>query len=161
MDYGSIICKPKNPNCNECIIKSKCISYKKNHQNFIPIKVKTKSKKVKKYSRAYIFYNENNEILVRKRSSKGMLASMLEVPNDDWVFNKNKLLYDDIAFKLKDKLKSKGLLEYSFSHFNLETEVFYIEVKKYIFPNQKCIKKNNIKKSGMPTLMKKITQVAL
>ena len=98
-------------------------------------------KKPKKYSRAYIFYNENNEILVRRRPSKGMLASMLEVPNDDWVINKKSLVTDKIAIKLKNKLKLKGLVDYSFSHFDLETEVFFIKVKKDYFTNQNGLKK--------------------
>ena len=32
--------------------------------------------------------NEKEEILVRTRSARGMLASMLEVPNDAWVEKK-------------------------------------------------------------------------
>tara|TARA_B100000029_G_scaffold516426_1_gene629761 strand:+ start:6739 stop:7797 length:1059 start_codon:yes stop_codon:yes gene_type:complete len=161
MDYGSIVCKPKDPDCENCIIKTYCVSYKKNYQNEIPFKIKKQTKKRKKYSRAYVFCNENNEILVRKRPSNGMLPSMLEVPNDIWVMNKKNLVYDKIALKLKNKLESKALVEYSFSHFKLETEVFFMKVKKKIFPDNQWIKKNNIKKSGLPTVMKKIVQAVL
>lgn len=161
MDYGSLICKPRNPDCSSCLIKTQCLSYKKNLQNIIPIKIKLNSTKRKKYSRAYILYNEKNEILVRKRPSKGMLASMLEVPNDNWVMYKKNLVKDKIVLKIKGKMQSKGSIEYSFSHFDLETEVFFIKVKKKIFTNQKWIKKNNINKTGLPTVMKKIVKVAL
>ena len=161
MDYGSLICTPRKPDCIKCILKKSCISYKKNIQNFIPIKKETKIKKIKKYSRAYIFFNEKSEILVRKRTSKGMLASMLEVPNDNWVINKKKLVQDNIILKFKNKMQSKGFVEYSFSHFNLETEVFFTEVKKKIFSDYKWIKKNNLNKSGLPTVMKKIVKIAL
>lgn len=161
MDYGSLICTPRNPDCSNCLIKKKCLSYKKNLQNIIPVKVKSNSTKRKKYSRAYILYNEKNEILVRKRSSKGMLASMLEVPNDNWVINKKSLVQDKIVPTIKGKMQSKGSIEYSFSHFDLETEVFFTKVKKNIFTNQKWIKKSNINKVGLPTVMKKIVKVAL
>ena len=161
MDYGSIICLPRNPNCKICLIRDKCLSYQNNKQNMIPVKNKLKSHKTKKYSRAYIFSNEKNEILIRKRSSKGMLASMLEVPNDNWVLDKNKLVKDKIVLKAKNKIISKGSVEYSFSHFDLETEVFFIKVKKNIFRNQKWIKKNKIKNSGLPTVMKKIVEIAI
>ena len=40
MDYGSIICTPRNPNCINCLIQSKCIAYKNNLQNNIPVKIK-------------------------------------------------------------------------------------------------------------------------
>lgn len=161
MDYGSIICVPRNPHCSICLINSKCESYKKNLQNFIPVKIKKNLQKIKKYSRAYIFFNEKNEILVRKRSSKGMLASMLEVPNDNWVLNKNKLSQDKIVHKIKTKMYSKGSILYSFSHFDLQTEVFFTKVKKNIFKNEKWIKKTNVNKSSLPTIMKKIVQAAL
>jgi len=161
MDFGSIICTPRNPDCDNCLIQKYCNAFKYNLQDVIPVKLKSKSAKRKKYSRAYIFYNEKNEILVRKRPSKGMLASMIEVPNDNWVINKKSLVIDKIALKLKNKLKSKGLVEYSFSHFDLETEVFFTKVKKDYFADHKWIKKNNIKKSGLPTVMKKIVEVAL
>jgi adenine-specific DNA glycosylase len=58
-------------------------------------------------------------------------------------------------------MQSKGSVEYSFSHFDLETEVFFTKVKKKIFTNQKWIKKSNINKAGLPTVMKKIVKVAL
>ena len=161
MDFGSIICTPRNPNCIDCIIKNNCIAFKKNLQKTIPIKSKSNQLKKKKYSRAYIFYNENNEILVRRRSSKGMLASMLEIPNDKWVIDKNKLVYDKIAQNLKKKIQYKGSIEYSFSHFDLETEVFFANVKKNHFLKYKWMKKNNFKKSGLPTVMKKIIEVAI
>ena len=161
MDFGSLICTPRNPDCVNCLIQKNCNAFNYNLQDIIPVKLKSKSAKRKKYSRAYIFYNEKNEILVRKRPSKGMLASMLEVPNDNWVINKKSLVTDTIAIKLKNKLKLKGFVDYSFSHFDLETEVFFTKVKKDYFANQKWIKKNNIKISGLPTVMKKIIEVAL
>ena len=161
MDYGSMICTPRKPKCQICVIQSFCISYKKNIQEIIPIKLKKNLLKIKKYSRAYIFYNEKNEILVRKRSPKGMLPSMLEVPNDIWVIDKNKLVHDKIINKIKNKILSKGFVEYSFSHFDLEIEVFYILVKKNIYKGQKWLKVINIDKVEFPTIMKKIVSIAI
>tara|TARA_B100000686_G_C16778132_1_gene969958 strand:+ start:1841 stop:2899 length:1059 start_codon:yes stop_codon:yes gene_type:complete len=161
MDYGSIVCKPKSPNCEICVIKDKCVAYKKNIQNDIPLKLISNIKKRKKYSRAYILYNEKNEILVRKRNSKGMLASMFEVPNDNWVIDKKKLVHDKIVTNLKDKFQYKGSVKYSFSHFDLDTAVYYIKVKKKKFTNKRWIKKHNINNSGLPSVMKKIVKIVL
>ena len=57
-----------------------------------------------------------------------MLASMLEVPNDEWVKNKKDLVRDKIVLHINRKLEPKGLIQYSFSHFDLETEVFFSKV---------------------------------
>ena len=161
MDYGSLVCTPRNPKCNKCLIKIYCQSYAHNLQNLIPVKKKRKSKKLKKFSRAYIFNNEKNEILIRKRPAKGMLASMLEVPNDEWVKNKKYLVQDKIILSINSELESKGLIEYSFSHFDLETEVFFSKVKKNLFADYKWVNKNKLKNSGLPTVMKKIIEFAL
>ena len=40
MDYGSLICTPRNPNCSICKIQKYCLSYEKSMQNIIPVKVK-------------------------------------------------------------------------------------------------------------------------
>ena len=90
-----------------------------------------------------------------------MLASMLEVPNDIWIKNKKNLISDSIVNKVKYKLLFKGSILYSFSHFNLEIDVFYIKIKKIIFKNKKWINKNKINKSSLPTVMKKIVKQAL
>ena len=86
---------------------------------------------------------------------------MLEVPNDKWVIDKNKLVYDEIINKIKNKMLSKGVVEYSFSHFDLEAEVFYIKVQKNMFKDQKWLKVNDINKVALPTVMKKIVSIAL
>ncbi len=161
MDYGSEICLPRNPRCDICGINKFCQSYKKKLQLKIPKKLKKKIIKPVKYTRAYVVINEKNEILVRVRPSKGMLASMLEVPNDVWVKNKKLLTTDKEIQKIKKNLKSKGLFEYSFSHFDLETEIFYGSVKKAKLTNSNWIKKSAYFNSRMPTVMKKIVEIAV
>ena len=161
MDYGSIICTPRNPNCSICEIKKYCLSYQKKIQNTIPVKVKKTTSKLNKFSRAYILINEKNEILVRKRASKGMLASMLEVPNDDWVEKKSLLRRDVIINKLQKKLIRKGELNYSFSHFDLYLEIFYKKIRKIDYPKSKWLNINKYSNSQLPTVMKKILEIMM
>ena len=161
MDYGSIICTPRNPNCSICGINKYCLSYQKKIQNSIPVKVKKTTSKPKKFSRAYILINEKNEILVRKRASKGMLASMLEVPNDDWAEKKSLLRRDAIVNKLQKKLIRKGELNYSFSHFDLYLEIFYKKIRKIDYPQNKWLNINKYSNSQLPTVMKKILEIMM
>lgn len=161
MDYGSIICTPRNPNCSICEIKKYCLSYQKKIQNTIPVKVKKTTSKLNKFSRAYILINEKNEILVRKRASKGMLASMLEVPNDDWVEKKSLLQRDVIVNEIPKKLIRKGDLRYSFSHFDLYVEIFYKKIRKIDYPKNKWLNINKYSNSQLPTVMKKILEIVI
>ena len=161
MDYGSSVCVPRNPKCDICKINNLCQSHQKNLQSLLPLKIKKAGKKNVKYTRAYVLINEQDEILVRSRPSKGMLASMLEVPNDNWVENKKLLSHDQLISKLKTKLKHKGSIEYSFSHFDLETDIYFGNIKKNKLSQANWIKKTHYSKSGLPTVMKKIVEVAI
>ena len=161
MDYGSLVCTPRNPKCDICSINHHCLSFKKKIQHKIPVKIMKQKKKPKKYTRAYVLLNENNEILVRTRSPKGMLASMLEVPNDLWVEKKSLLQNDKVVKILNSNFDSKGSIIYSFSHFNLHAEVYYKQIKKNKFPKTKWLNISKYSNSQLPTVMKKIVEVAL
>ena len=161
MDYGSLICTPRNPNCSICLIQKYCMGHEKNLQNQIPVKLKKLKIKPTKYTRAYVLMNEKKEILVRTRSSKGMLASMLEVPNDDWVDKKNMLQKNESIEKINKPFLKKGSLSYSFSHFDLDAEIFFISINKNNISKGKWLKISSYDKSQLPTVMKKIVKVAL
>ena len=160
MDYGSIICVPRNPRCGVCIIAKECIANQKKITNTIPKKIKSKKTKMKKYTRAYVIVNGSKEILVRRRASKGMLPSMLEVPNDKWVAEK-KLLVKDSSINLFQKkfTKCKPII-YSFSHFDLAIDIYFTKERKRRIKNHDWVLLKNIAEIGMPTVMKKITEVA-
>ena len=50
---------------------------------------------------------------------------------------------------------------YSFSHFDLETEIFYGNIKKEKLSKSNWIKKSSYTNSRMPTVMKKIVEMAV
>ena len=154
MDYGSKICLPRNPNCDKCIIKISCISFKKKLTNIIPKKIQ-KKKKIK-FTRAYLLINEKKEILIRRRSDKGMLPSMLEFPNDKWKYNKKDLRKDQIIRNYNKSIIKYNSIKYSFSHFDLFIDIYLGYVKKETIHSHKWIKLNNVNKIGFPTIMKKI-----
>ena len=162
MDYGSIICIPNIPKCDECTIKIHCVAFKKNLTNKIPNKKIKKNLNTKKFTRAYIVENEFNEILIRKRIKKGMLQFMIEVPNDNWVKNKKDLVKDNLVkLFLENLIRLNKKIIYSFSHFNLEVEIYYIKVRKTKYENHQWLALKKIDKSGMPTIMKKIIKIYL
>ena len=159
MDYGSAICLPNAPKCSECIIRECCDAFKKKLTNKIPAKRIKNNLKPKKYTRAYLIVNEFNEILIRRRPSKGMLQSMIEIPNDLWIENKKNLIRDNLIklFSLKlSKLREKII--YSFSHFDLCIEIYFTKVRKKRFKNYQWLSLGKVDNFGFPTVMKKIIQ---
>ena len=90
-----------------------------------------------------------------------MLASMLEVPNDEWVDAKKQLTRHDIYNDLSVKYKRIGKITYSFSHFDLDIDIYKSKVMKKNYKNFNWIQSNKIDTSGMPTVMKEIVKKSL
>ena len=104
--------------------------------------------------------NEFNEILVRRRPKKGMLQSMIEVPNDQWVKQKKKLVRNNFIKSLSLKLvKLRKKSIYSFSHFDLYIEVYFTKVRKTKFKNYHWLSLTKIDNAGLPTVMRKIVRM--
>ena len=68
MDFGSMICSPKKPNCDRCIFTDVCIAHKKDLVTVLPVKIK----KLKKTVRFLYFFDVHfkNKRLVKKREDK-------------------------------------------------------------------------------------------
>ncbi len=163
MDFGSLICKPRNPICNKCLIKKNCIAFNKKLTSTIPLK-KTINKKNKslKFAYAFVIFNKDKKILLRKRPSKGMLPSMMETPTSDWS-NKN-IKKNEIMKKSPLKLNYKKInnsITYSFSHFDLKITILIGNTNKTRIKNFKWYSLNNIDNLELPTLMKIIINKSL
>ena len=73
MDFGSIICIPKNPKCNICFLSKQCLAYRLNLSHAIPKQKKIKISR-KKYGAAFIVMNNKNELILRKENHNGVFA---------------------------------------------------------------------------------------
>ncbi|WP_078381754.1 A/G-specific adenine glycosylase [Sutcliffiella halmapala] len=80
MELGAIVCTPTSPSCMLCPVQEHCRAFQEGVQRELP--VKTKKKATKQVSLvAGIFLDENNNYLIRKRPSEGLLANLWEFPN--------------------------------------------------------------------------------
>ena len=68
MEFGAVLCKPKNPDCNICSLKIRCIFYKKKGFNTIEKKI---SKRIVKYN--IYCYLKKKQIALTKNKSLGFL----------------------------------------------------------------------------------------
>ncbi|MCP3028845.1 A/G-specific adenine glycosylase [Halobacillus sp. A5] len=79
MELGAIICTPKSPSCLLCPVRSECRAFHEGRELDLP--VKTKKKKQKKQPFAALFIeNDQGEVLIEQRPSKGLLASLWQYP---------------------------------------------------------------------------------
>jgi adenine-specific DNA glycosylase len=74
MDLGSLICLPKNPNCNLCPLSKTCQG-----KNQPELYTKTKKKEYQSLELFYGIWIKNNQIALTPSSGK-MYKNMLELP---------------------------------------------------------------------------------
>lgn len=80
MELGATICLPNGrPKCQECPWDTRCLAYKEDLINVIPVKTPKKSRK--KEDRTILLLEHKGNIALRKREEKGLLAGLWEFPN--------------------------------------------------------------------------------
>ena len=77
MEIGAMVCKPKNPDCENCPLSGTCLAFNEG----VPTELPVKSKKVKVATRHFHYLIcPNNEIQLIKREGKGIWQNMYEFP---------------------------------------------------------------------------------
>jgi len=79
MEFGAIQCSPVNPDCEKCPINSNCIAFQEDKIAHLPIKAK--KTKVKEVNLHYLLIQDQDKILVNKRSSKGIWQNLFDFPS--------------------------------------------------------------------------------
>lgn len=79
MELGALICTPKNPKCEQCPVQKHCLSVKNGTVLELPVKIK-KIKKKEVHLISAIIRNEQNQVLIEKRSNNGLLAGLWQFP---------------------------------------------------------------------------------
>ena len=107
MEIGSLICKPKLPVCDECPFKISCVAYERNIIHELPVKSK-KLISTKRFLTYLYLHDDNNNVLIRKRSSNDIWKGLYEFPLIETPQQlKNSQLITEI-----DNLLSNGLDDY-------------------------------------------------
>jgi len=76
MDFGAIVCKPKNPLCAECPLKASCMALKLGKVNSLPVKI---GKIIKKNRWLYyLVVEQEDKIYVRKRGARDIWENLYD-----------------------------------------------------------------------------------
>ncbi|CAI3951426.1 Adenine-specific DNA glycosylase [Commensalibacter communis] len=122
-DIGATICKPKNPSCLICPLSEACKACQKKIADILPIR-KKKAEKPTKYGISLFIESDKNQILLRKRPEKGVLAGTLELPSSIWSEQ-----YISIEQAIKEtgcfgRYQEIGEIKHVFTHFTLKVKLF-------------------------------------
>ena len=78
MEFGAMLCKPKNPACAICPVNNGC--YALAHHMVAELPVKINKVKIKERFFNYFFYTDGESILMNKRDESDIWANMYDLP---------------------------------------------------------------------------------
>ena len=137
MEFGSLVCKPKNPICNDCIYQKSCFAYL--NQKTLTLPLKNSKKKVKeRFLNFLIIKSPDGNTVIEKRINKDIWQNLYQFP---LIESEKPLDKKNLSIKLKEiqYLNSKDIEFYlyqnkSFSHKlthqNIHSSFWIFDVKK-------------------------------
>jgi A/G-specific adenine glycosylase len=161
MDFGSLICIPKQPNCSLCPIEQHCVGLSRGLIEQLPLKAPERERPTKRGA-AYIVFDRKGFILLERRPARGLLGSMMQPPLGPW-----RKSFPTCGRALKESpvlgkwKKLPGLVRHSFTHFQLELEVYVARFTRRPKFDGVWVSPDKLSKVALPTVMKKLIHHAL
>ena len=78
MEFGAMLCKPKNPACSICPVHLNCVAFLNNATASLPVKLKTV--KVRERFFNYFLVTDGDSVLMNKRGDKDIWANLYDFP---------------------------------------------------------------------------------
>jgi A/G-specific adenine glycosylase len=78
MEFGAMLCKPKNPACGICPVHLGCAAFKTNATTYLPVKLK--KVKIRKRYFNYLLIMDGEMLLMNKRGESDIWANMYDLP---------------------------------------------------------------------------------
>ena len=134
MEFGALICRPKNPLCVQCLLTKNCKSFKNDDFEII----KKSKKRIDKFYLIKI-YKKNNQFLLIKNTKFNFLKNLKIFPMNEMVKHNN--LKKDLNFKI--------------SNMNMNIAIEFTKLKGSI-PNSSWVDSSKLDSYTLPTFTKKI-----
>jgi len=131
MELGRMVCKPRNPLCEECPIREYCRAYAENLQDERP--VKKKRAPTPHYDvTAGLIRNGNHQLLIAKRMDDALLGGLWEFPGGKQEDGES--LPECLARELQEELAIQVevgaffvKVKHAYTHFKITLHVFECE----------------------------------
>ncbi|RMF12271.1 MAG: A/G-specific adenine glycosylase [Alphaproteobacteria bacterium] len=167
MDLGATICTPKAPKCPACPWRSACLGHRRNVAASLPRRAARVDKPVR---RGIAYWLEAPDpqtgapsVLLRRRTSRGLLGGMTEFPSKGWSDDDHGLVLE--GRDLDEVVAWSRLGEpvrHTFTHFHLELEVRAGRLKAPVpVSGATWFAIDDLKTQALPSVMRKVARRAL
>jgi len=133
MELGATVCMPNGaPHCEKCPWSHLCEAKKQDRIADLPVKKKAKARRIEE--RTVFIIKDGEQVALHKRTNKGLLAGLYELPNVEGYLSEN----EAVSF-IEDKgytpirIQSVCEAKHIFSHveWHMKGYVIFIEAKEY------------------------------
>ncbi len=157
MEFGAIQCKPSNPVCSNCLLKSSCNAFKTDMINQLPVKLR-KTKIKTKHFNYIVMQSQDGKTRLEKRNGPGIWQNLYQFP----LVETNKSLSSVELMKHKDfqellpddylelNLFNKEAIVHKLSHQHLHTHFWIVNIKNL---NDDSIPISSIRQYPVPILI--------
>jgi A/G-specific adenine glycosylase len=167
MDLGATLCSPRRPACGLCPFVSGCAGHAQGFAEILPYR-EEKGERPTRRGHAFVALREDGAVLLRERPLKGLLGGMLETPSSPWTKGAWQELQRDHAPLRAEWRAVPGLVEHTFTHFQLELAVHSAEVSaeaklaKSAEPERcRWVHIRDLHSAALPSVMRKVLAHAL
>jgi A/G-specific adenine glycosylase len=159
MDLGATLCTPKRPACSLCPWNEACEARTLGTQETFPRKA-AKGERPARFGAAFFAMRPDGAVLLRRRTEKGLLGGMAEIPGSGWLAKfDRKTALTEAPFAAEWR-KLTGSVSHVFSHFSLELQVFAARVPQRTEAPENCWWSHEIDAEALPSVMRKIVDLA-
>jgi len=132
MDFGSIQCKPQNPNCDTCPLSSGCVAF--NNKSIQDLPVKEKKIKIKnRYFNFLVMLTSDGRTILQERKGKGIWQGLYQFPlvesNQELSIDQllsSEVFQEIVPEKSKVSLFNQSMIVHKLSHQHLYTRFWII-----------------------------------
>ena len=159
MEFGSIQCTPRSPNCNICDLQNECFAFNNNQIHKLPVK-KNKIKIRTRYFN-FLIISKDNMYLIEKRQ-KGIWKGLYQFPVIE--FNKRKTKKKIIESDKWRRLtidpsininKVSRSFKHQLTHQTIYARFWHLSATNPIIQNANFILKEDLKNYPIPKLLEK------
>jgi len=147
MEFGALLCKPKNPSCMICPIKDACQAFQTGRVNDLPVKEKKAPVRV-----VYLNYlvllgkiKERDHVMLNKREKKGLWKNLYDFPSiesykeatEEEVI-KQALEQGILDGNPAERLSVSGIFHHQLTHRLIKARFFRISLLECTKPRGSC-----------------------
>ena len=167
MDLGREICKPQNPQCDDCPINSYCIANHTNRTNHFPVIIKKKTVPHYQISVGLIWHK--NRFIISQRNTNKLLGGLWELPGGKRKNTETALqclkreIKEELDIEIM-KIQLIGMIKHQYSHMKLSITLFECkyksgDAKPLASQKIKWINYNHKKEFAFPRATHKLFQI--